>query len=82
VKLSVIQQLALEALTDGRHRTANEIRREAHMRYRLHPNTMNSLVRLGMVDQHTELDPTTFTITHTGLSALEALSTPKGRSNE
>lgn len=76
--LSVIQQLVLEALADGKQRTSHEIKRAGKILNTVAPQTMRSLVRRSLVAEHDALDPTTYTITQEGLSALEARSNTKG----
>ncbi|MFI4854344.1 MAG: hypothetical protein ACIAQF_05120 [Phycisphaerales bacterium JB065] len=78
MKLSTVQQLVLEALADGKHRTRKEIQRAGHIKYPVLPVTMAALIRHGLVEVHVRLDPTTYTITQDGLSWLEAHNNKKG----
>ena len=68
------QQIALEAMEPETSYTRSEWRRVANTNH-LSAGTVRALERDGMIATHKAMDPTTYTITEKGLSALEARNT-------
>lgn len=70
--LTETQRLALIACKDGKHRDRHQIRREAGLQNSVTRGTLPALIRLGLIEKHDALDPTTYTITETGLCLVQA----------
>lgn len=72
--MTATQHIALAAMQPGKHYTHDELKRAANLTH-LSTGTLRAMRAHQYIEIHDELDPTTYTITEEGLSALDARNT-------